>query len=102
MQMQTYVIRRRNAWKNAQELEAAAALSRKIGDTEMSHKVRWIRSYVLTEADGTLGTSCIYQAINPEAIREHALRVGMPADEITPIAATVIVREDPKEVAKAA
>jgi hypothetical protein len=102
MEMNTYVIRRRNAWKSAQELETVAAKSRKIGDTEMSQKVRWIRSYVLTEADGTLGTACIYQAISPEAIREHAQRVGMPADEITPVGATVIVRADPHEVAKAA
>jgi len=102
MEMQTYVIRRRNAWKNAQELEAAAARSRKVGDTEMSDKVRWIRSYVLTEADGTLGTSCVYQAVSPEAIREHAQRAGMPADEITPVATTVIVRADPVAAAKAA
>jgi Protein of unknown function (DUF4242) len=100
--MKTFVIRRRNAWKNTQELEAAAALSRKIGDEEMSDWVRWIRSYVLTEADGTLGTSCVYQAVSPEAIREHARRVGMPADEITQVAATVVVRADPQEVAKAA
>jgi len=100
--MKTFVIRRRNAWKSPQELEATAARSRKIGDSEMSHMVRWIRSYVVTEADGTLGTVCIYQGISPEAIREHAQRVGMPADEITPVAATVIVRADPQEVAKAA
>jgi hypothetical protein len=102
MEMQTYVIRRRNAWKNAQELETTAAESRRIGDTEMSHKVRWIRSYVLAEADGTLGTACIYQAVSPEAIREHAQRVGMPADEITLVGATVVVRADPQELAKAA
>lgn len=102
MEMKTFVIRRRNAWKNSQELEAAAALSCKIGDGEMSDKVCWIRSYVLTEADGTLGTSCVYQAVSPEAIREHARRVGMPADEITLVAATVVVRADPQEVAKAA
>ncbi len=102
MEMKTFVIRRRNAWKSTQELENIAAKSRKIGDTEMSHKVRWIRSYVLTEADGTLGTACVYQAISAEAIREHAQRVGMPADEITPVGATVVVRADPQEVAKAA
>jgi Nickel responsive protein SCO4226-like len=100
--MKTFVIRRRNAWKNAQELQATAALSRKIGDEEMSHQVRWIRSYVVGEADGTLGTVCIYQATGPEAIREHANRVGMPADEITPVEATVVIREDPKEEAAAA
>ena len=100
--MKTFVIRRRNAWKNVQELQTTAALSRKIGDGEMSHQVRWIRSYVVQEADGTLGTVCIYQATGPEAIREHANRVGMPADEITPVEATVVIREDPKEEAAAA
>jgi Nickel responsive protein SCO4226-like len=99
--METFVIRRRNAWRSPQELEAAAAKSRRIGDQEMPDKVRWIRSYVVKEADGTLGTACIYQAVSPEAIRQHAGRVGMPADEIIPVAATVVVREDPKE-AKAA
>ncbi|MGD8671676.1 MAG: DUF4242 domain-containing protein [Thiogranum sp.] len=100
--MQTYVIRRRNAWKDAQELEATAALSRKIGDEEMADRVRWIRSYVVQEADGTLGTVCIYQASGPQAIRDHAGRVGMPADEITPVAATVVIREDPEQPAAAA
>ncbi|MGW8311544.1 MAG: nickel-binding protein [Thiogranum sp.] len=100
--MQTYVIRRRNAWKDAQELEATAALSRKIGDEEMSDRVRWIRSYVVQEADGTLGTVCIYQATSTQAIRDHAGRVGMPADEITPVAATVVIREDPEQPAAAA
>lgn len=95
--MQTYTIRRRNAWKSAEELQAVAAKSRRIGDQDMPDKVRWIRSYVVKEADGTLGTVCVYQAVSPEAIREHARRVGMPADEITPVEATVIVREDPKE-----
>jgi len=100
--MDTFVIRRRNAWKTPQELEATAAISRKVGDQEMPDQVRWIRSYVVKEADGTLGTVCIYQATGPEAIRRHAGRVGMPADEITPVAATVVVRDDPKEVAAAA
>lgn len=100
--MQLYVIRRRNGWKNAEELQAAAAVSRRIGDEEMSSDIRWIRSYVVNEADGSLGTVCIYQASSPEAIREHAGRVGMPADEITPVEATVVVREDPKEASEAA
>ena len=94
--MNTYVIRRRNAWKSGPELEATAAKSRKIGDEDMADQVRWIRSYVVNEADGTLGTVCIYQAVSPEAIRDHARRVGMPADEITPVGATVVVRPDPQ------
>ena len=93
--MQTYVIRRRNAWQSTQELEAAASRSAKIGNEQMPDKVRWIRSYVVQEDDGTLGTVCIYQAVSPEAIREHAARVGMPANEIKLAVNTVIVRDDP-------
>jgi sporulation protein YlmC with PRC-barrel domain len=100
--MNTYIIRRYNAWKNAQELEATAARSLRIGNDEMADHIRWIRSYVVQEADGTLGTLCVYQATNADAIRDHARRVGMPADEITCVADTVIIRSDPSETDEAA
>jgi len=93
--MKTYAIRRRNAWRSADELETAASRSAKVGNEEMPDRVRWIRSYVVEENDGTLGTVCIYQATDPEAIREHATRVGMPADDIAVIGRTVVVRDDP-------
>ncbi|MEZ5394814.1 MAG: DUF4242 domain-containing protein [Bryobacterales bacterium] len=92
--MKTYVIRRRSAWANEGELKIAAGRSKVIGD-EMPDKVRWIRSYVVQEDDGRLGTVCIYDAADPESIVEHARRMRMPADEITLIADTVIVRQDP-------
>ena len=92
--MQTYAIRRRNAWKDADELKATAERSTAEGE-KMPDDVRWIRSYVLAEEDGTLGTVCIYEASSPEKIREHAGRVGMPADEITLVGDTVVVRPDP-------
>ncbi len=94
--MDTYVIRRRNGWKTPEELQEAAAKSRRVGDEEMSDDIRWIRSYVVNEGGGALGTVCIYQASSPEAIRDHAGRVGMPADEITLVADTVLVRPDPE------
>jgi sporulation protein YlmC with PRC-barrel domain len=100
--MNTFIIRRRNAWKNTQELEATAARSLHVGNDEMADRIRWIRSYVVQEADGTLGTVCVYQATDADAIREHAKRVGMPADEITGVADTVIIRSDPAESDKAA
>lgn len=93
--MQTYAILRRNAWATPQELEAAGALSAKVGNEQMSDRIRWIRSYVLTEPGGGLGTVCIYQATNEEAIREHARRASLACDEIVPIGNTVVVREDP-------
>jgi len=57
--------------------------------------VRWIRSYVINEPDGRLGTACIYEAVDEDALREHARCVGMPGDDILPIGATVVVRPDP-------
>ena len=73
-----------------------------IGNDEMSDRVRWIRSYVVKEPDGRLGSVCIYQAKDPESIREHARRVGMPGDQIFPVATTVVVRDDPAEGSAAA
>jgi hypothetical protein len=93
--MDTYVILRRGAWGSADELGDAAKRSAAVGDEQMSDDIRWIRSYVLSEEDGRMGSVCIYQASSPEAIREHASRSKMPADEIIPLADTVIVRPDP-------
>jgi hypothetical protein len=92
--MDLYVIRRRSNWKNPEELELAAARSSAEGE-KMSDEVRWIRSYVVEEEDGKLGTVCIYEGVSPEAISRHAENTGMSADEITKVADTVIVREDP-------
>jgi hypothetical protein len=93
--MQTFVIMRRSAWESEDELEAAAAVSRQVADEDMDNRVKWIRSYVLAEEDGTVGTVCIYQAEDEEAIIEHAQRAELPADEIIPVASTVIIRDDP-------
>jgi Protein of unknown function (DUF4242) len=65
----------------------------------MSKDVRWIRSYVLEEDGGSVGTVCIYRATSPEAIREHASRADLPVDEIIPVADTVLVRPDPEAAA---
>ena len=95
--MDLYVIVRRNGFASAEDLEAAAARSTAEGDKEDSG-VRWIRSYVVQEDDGTLGTVCIYQASSVEAIRRHADVVGMPATEINEVADVVLVRPDPEPV----
>jgi hypothetical protein len=60
--MQTYVILRRSAWESEEDLDIAAGLSTQVADEDMDNRVKWIRSYVLAEEDGTLGTVCIYQA----------------------------------------
>ena len=97
--MKTYVILRRSGWRSGEELGQAAERSRQVGDEEMSDDIRWIRSYVLDEDGGSVGTVCIYQATSPEKIREHAQRADLPADEIIEVLDTVIVRPDPQPAA---
>jgi len=99
--MNTYAIRRKNAWASPEELERAAGRSKAVADSEFPADIRWIRSYVIAEEDGSLGSICIYQATSPEAIRSHAHRVGMPADEIFDVAELVVIRPDPVQEAAA-
>ena len=95
----TYVILRRGGWPNPDELKVAAARSADVGDNQMSDDIRWIRSYVVEEPEGGLGTVCIYQGSSIEKIREHAERAGIPATEVIPVADTVFVRPDPQPAA---
>ena len=99
--MDLYMIRRRDGWTTGEELEAAAKRSTEVADADFPQDIAWIRSYVVAEKDGQLGTVCIYQASSEDAVRQHADRVGMPADEVLPIADTVIVRPDPEAAAAA-
>ncbi len=92
--MKTYVILRRGAWPTGPDLEAAAGRSTEVGE-QMSDDVKWLRSYVLSETDGGLGTVCIYQATGPEAIRAHAGEADLAIDEIIEVADTVVVHPDP-------
>ncbi len=97
--MDTYVILRRSGWRTPDELGEAAERSRQVGDEQMPDDIRWIRSYVLEEGGGSVGTVCIYQASSPEAIEKHAELADLPVDEIIPIAYTVVVRPDPEPAA---
>jgi hypothetical protein len=94
--MQLYAILRRSGWRSGADLEEAAARSTKVGNEDMPDDIRWIRSYVLEEDGGSVGTVCIYQATSPEAIRKHGDLADLPVDEIIPIADTVLVRPDPE------
>ena len=94
--MDLFMIRRNDGWKTGEELEAAAKRSTEVAESDFPDEIRWIRSYVVQEESGELGTVCIYQASDADAVRRHADEVGMPADEVLPIADTVIVRPDPE------
>ena len=96
--METYLIVRRSGWRTADELQKAAR--RTSAEVErMPEDVRWIRSYVIAETDGSLGTACIYQASSPEAIRRHAYAATLPVDEIVAVAETLVVQPDPHPIA---
>jgi hypothetical protein len=96
--METYVILRRNGWRTMEDLEEAAARSTAEGE-QMPDDIAWIRSYVLAEEDGTVGTVCIYRASSIEKVMEHARRADLPADEVIPVSGTVLVRPDPEPAA---
>ena len=92
--MQTYAIMRRHGWATRDELDRAGDRSDHVREGEMAGQMRWIRSYFFQEEEGTLGTICIYEAESPEAIREHAGRARLPADEILPVLETVVNEAD--------
>ncbi|HKK92686.1 MAG TPA: DUF4242 domain-containing protein [Longimicrobiales bacterium] len=48
--------------------------------------VVWVRSYI-SEAEGKI--YCEYEAPNPEAVYEHARRVGLPVTRISEVAMEV-------------
>jgi Nickel responsive protein SCO4226-like len=96
--MNTYVILRRAGWSSAEQLQAAAPRSKQVGEN-MSDDIRWIRSYVVSEPAGAVGTVCIYQATSPEAIRQHAATANVPVDEILEVVDTVVLQPDPVTVA---
>jgi hypothetical protein len=100
--MNLYTIRRREAWGSPEEVQAVAKRAKAVADSDFPGEVRWIRSYVLADLDGTLGSLCVYQAVDAEAIRRHSDRVGMPADEINEVLETVLVRPDPTPASAAA
>jgi hypothetical protein len=92
--METYVILRRGGWQTPGDLIEAVTRSAKAAEL-MPDEVSWTRSYALEERDGTVGTVCIYQASNPEAIRRHSDAADLPIDEIVKVVDTVIVGPDP-------
>ena len=94
--MNTYAILRRNGWKTPDDLHAAAARSKKVGDGDMANDVSWVRTYVFAEPDGSLGALCIYEATSPEAIQRHANKAELALTEIRRVVDTVVVRPDPK------
>jgi hypothetical protein len=60
-----------------------------------SDTVRKIRTYVLEEPNGRLGTICMYEAVSPEAIMDHAKAADLPCDEVVRVVAIDVKNPDP-------
>lgn len=89
-----YLVRNRSAWRTPAELERSAALARQTAEGNTARGVRWLRRYAVRENDGMLGMMWIYQAVDSEALMEHAGSVGMSVDEIVPLIGRVVYRGD--------
>ncbi len=66
----------------AQQLQGVARKS--CGVLEGMPAVQWVQSYVTTDK-----IYCIYIAPNEEAVREHAVKGGFPANKISAIKAMI-------------
>lgn len=89
-----YLVRRRKFAKDADDLQRGIDALCRIGEEELASEVSWLRTYALRADDGSLGTVCLYQSVDANALREHARRAGIPADEITPVIGRIQYRED--------
>ena len=78
--MPRYIITRDTGTLTREALDAAGRKSNEV--LSGMPGVLWIRSYV-SDADGKI--YCEYDAPNPEAIREHARRAGLPVDGISEV-----------------
>lgn len=78
--MPRYLIERSVPAMTREELDAAGRRSNEVLDDMIG--VVWIRSYV-SDAEGKI--YCEYDAPNPDAIREHARRAGIPVDRIVEV-----------------
>jgi hypothetical protein len=87
-----YFIRRRHVWRTASELELGAAYFRRLDEGESARQVSWLRSYAVREDDGTLGSVCLFQGVDPAAVADHAVRARTAADEITPVIGRIVYR----------
>ena len=93
--LRLYAVLRRRAWSSSLEMQKAMVRSIEVGGQEMADRVLWIRSYILEELDGVLGSICIYAANGPEAIRAHAKLAKLPVDEIVAVGGTLAIRPEP-------
>ena len=95
--MTLYLVPRTRAWLSAEEVDAVAGCVPAVNDT--LEGLRWIRSDIVAEEDGTFSGYCVYEADDPEVLRRHADALMLPTDAIKPVVATLIPAPDPEPAA---
>ena len=78
--MPRYIIERDVPVLSQEELAAAGKKSVEV-IASMNEDIVWVKSYVSSEGK----FYCEYDAPNPEAILEHARRVGVPVTKISEV-----------------
>jgi hypothetical protein len=92
--MNLYLVPRTRAYLSEEELAAAADCLPAVNET-LRDQLRWIRSYVVREDDGTYSAYCIYEATSPEVLRLHGEAMRLPSDAIKPVVLTTVNAPDP-------
>jgi hypothetical protein len=92
-----YIVPRTRAWRSEEELAATIDCTPAVNEAMREH-VRWIRSYIVTEDDGTFSAYCLYEATSREMIARHADALMLPADAIKPVSSTFVGAPDPEPV----
>lgn len=88
-----HLVRRRGCWAGPGDADAALAAARAAAEQRRPRETCWLSSHVVQEPDGRLGSLCLYQAIDAEALRVHAAEAGLAVDEITPVFGRIVVRD---------
>lgn len=66
------------------ELHGISAKSNAVLASIAGDSIQWVQSYVAEDR-----LFCVYNAANPEVIREHARRGGFPCDNIREVSAVI-------------
>ena len=90
-----YLVPRTRAWMSEEEVAAATDCLPAVNET-LREDIRWIRSYVVSEDDGTFSGYCVYEASSPETLLRHAEAMRLPTDAIKPVFATIVAGPGPR------
>lgn len=88
-----FLVRRRSAWPDLPALQRAVTAAGDLANAHMACQVCWLNSEAVFEADGRIGSACLFQAVDARSLAEHAARAGLPADEITPVLGRIVFRD---------